>query len=263
MADQIISNLKEAIQDAAKSQSDLKDRYVKLSWMGMGDAMTIPEVVRDVTLYMLDWILEHKYAKGLDGVDLSTVMPRLKNKDWMPIFQELESQLSTYPMNPIYAMDNVEYTNNKYLRRNRFRLFFSIGSAIQENRDVIIPNATSLTDVVELIKEYEQQGKFPVIFHHLLVNDMNNATKDVDALIAFLKDDFSHNELRILRYNSCLDKSMKESDFFVEQIRRLSDEINFIKVQISPGTEVSAACGQFIVKKWEKKGLASKESVES
>lgn len=56
---------------------------------------------------------------------------------------------------------------------------------------------------------------------------------------------------------------MKESDFFVEQIRRLSDEINFIKVQISPGTEVSAACGQFIVKKWEKKGLASKESVES
>ena len=70
----------------------------------------------------------------------------------------------------------------------------------------------------------------------------------MDSLIELVKNNFADNELRILRYNYCIKSLYKESDKFINQIRKLSDNLNFIKVQVSPGTEVSAACGQFIVK---------------
>ena len=151
-------------------------------------------------------------------------------------------------INPVYHMDNVEYSNGYYSHKNIFRLFYSVESAIQEKRENVVPNAMPLLEAVEHFKEYQQGGKYPVILHHLLVDGLNDSEEELDALIKFLNDNFKDNELRILRYNFCAKSSYKESEKVISQVRKLSENINFLKVQISPGTEVSAACGQFIVK---------------
>lgn len=246
--DRVIENLKEAIRDIAEFNPDLRDRYVKLSWMGMGDAINKPDMVFNVTLKILDWIFENNYAVGLDGVDLSTVMPKLQNNAWIKKLQALEGELHKYNINPIYNMDNIEFTNGYYSHKNIFRLFYSVESAIQEKRDAVVPNAMLITEAVKQLKEYEENGRYTLILHHLIVHDLNDSEEELSALIKFVNDDFKDNELRILRYNFCSKSNYKESERFIKQIRDLSDNINFIKVQVSPGTEVSAACGQFIVK---------------
>ncbi len=256
--DQVFENLKEAIIDVAEFNPDLRNRYVKLSWMGMGDAMNKPDMVHNVSLRILDWIFENGYAIGLDGVDLSTVMPKLSNNGWIKKFHALERQLREYPINPIYSMDNIEFTNGYYSHKNIFRLFYSVSSAIQDRREVVIPNAMPIIDAVKQLKEYEENGKYTLILHHLLVHDLNDSEEELRELINFVNKDFKDNELRILRYNFCTKSHYKESERFIKQIRDLSDEINFIKVQVSPGTEVSAACGQFIVKDFIVKGKSVK-----
>lgn len=244
----VLNNLKEAMEDVVLFNPEIKTRYVKLSWMGMGDAINKPEMVYNVTLKFLDWIFEKGYALGLDGVDLSTVMPPLKGKKWIPIFQDLEAQLQKYNKNPVYHMDNVEYSNGYYSHKNIFRLFYSVESAIQEKRENVVPKAMPLMEAVEHFQEYQQGGKYPVILHHLLVDGLNDSEEELDELIKFVNHNFKDNELRILRYNFCAKSSYKESEQVISQVKKLSDNINFLKVQISPGTEVSAACGQFIVK---------------
>jgi adenine C2-methylase RlmN of 23S rRNA A2503 and tRNA A37 len=215
--------------------------------MGMGDAIKKPEMVRDVTLRFLDWVFENGYAKGLDGIDLSTVMPKIKKPEFIGIFHNLENDLRQYPLNEKYSMDNHEFRNFEYTRKNVFRLFYSVESAIQEKRENVIPNAMPLVDAANLLNQYQASGS-TLIFHHLLVEGLNDSEEELSALIHFMKKDFDQNELRILRYNYCSKSDYKESEKFISQIKSLSNNINKLKVQVSPGTEVSAACGQFIVK---------------
>ncbi len=247
-SEEVLANIKEAIEDVVLFNPDIKNRYVKLSWMGMGDAINKPRMVYDVTIELLNWIFSKGYAIGLDGVDLSTVMPPLKNKKWIDTFHELEKQLNCYDVNPSYNMDNIEYTNGYYSHKNIFRLFYSVESAIQEKRDIVVPNAMPINEAIAQLKEYEQNGAYTLILHHLLVDGLNDSEEELIALKDLVHKDFKNNELRILRYNFCAKSNYKESEKFINQIRYLSDKINFIKVQVSPGTEVSAACGQFIVK---------------
>ncbi len=258
--DQIFNNLKEAIQDSIQHNPVLKSKFIKLSWMGMGDAINKPNIVSNITIRLLDWIFENEYAIGLDGVDLSTVMPKLNNKKWIAIFHELESKLKKYKINPIYKMDNVQYSNGQYSHKNIFRLFYSIESTIQEHRDELIPHAMILADVIPLLKEYEDDGRYPVIFHHLILDQINDSDLEIESVINFMNNHFIDNELRILRYNFCAKSTMKESEVFTNKIRKLSENINFLKVQISPGKEVSAACGQFIVKDFVRKGIKNEKA---
>lgn len=244
----VLQNLKDAVEDAVQFNPQIKNRYIKLSWMGMGDAINKPQMVYDVTLELLDWIFQNNYAIGLDGIDLSTVMPKLKNKNWISIFHSLENQLQKYPINPNYKMDNVQYTNGYYSHKNIFRLFYSVESTLQEKRNYIVPNAMPIQEAVEHLLEYQQNGEFSVILHHLIIEDLNDSEYELNHLIQFINQYFPKNELRVLRYNLCSKSQYKESDKFVQQIKKISDNIQFLKVQVSPGTEVSAACGQFIVK---------------
>lgn len=248
---EIVANLKEAIADAVHANPVLKTKYVKLSWMGMGDAINNPVIVATVTIEILDWIFEQGYACGLDGVDLSTVLPKLPTAKWTDVFPKLNVMLSHYPRNPIYTMDNVQCTNSQYTTRKLFRLFFSLGSAVQSNRNLVIPKAIPLSTASEQLIDYINNDN-TVIIHHLLVQGLNDSDAELDALIKLMCSSFPNIELRILRYNTCVKGQYTESDQFLKQIRKLSDQLPFVKVQVSPGAEVSAAYGQFIVKQWTK-----------
>lgn len=250
---QVLNNLKEAVLDAINFNPDMKDRYIKLSWMGMGDAINNPEMVYNVTIDLLNWIFENNLAIGLDGVDLSTVLPPIKDSSWIGIFHNLENELRRFKINPAYNMDNAQFANNSYSHKNIFRLFYSLESGIQEERDKVIPKAMKLKDAVVMLKEYESNSKYPVIFHQLIVEDLNDSEENIKSIIDFINNNFPDNELRILRYNFCAKSLFKESDNFYNQLKKIADNVNFLKVQVSPGTEVSAACGQFIVKDFVRK----------
>lgn len=249
----VLANIKEALLDKLEFNPTLAERYVKLSWMGMGDAVNVPGMVHDTTLELLDWIMSNGLAKGLDGVDLSTVLPPVRPA-WVGAFQSLDRALDAYPKNPVYAMDNAAFASGDYTHRNPFRLFYSIHSAVQPLRDKTVPGALPLAEAVAHLKAYAGAGAHTLIFHHLLVQGLNDSRAELEALASWMNNHFPAHELRILRYNLCARSQYRESEDFLRQIRWLSDAVPFLKVQISPGNEVSAACGQFIVKDFVRKG---------
>jgi len=59
------------------------------------------------------------------------------------------------------------------------------------------------------------------------------------------------HEVRILRYNSCSESEIVEEYFFESIIKKILPLIPNLKVQISAGSEVKAACGQFLVSRFK------------
>lgn len=244
---QVISNIKEALQSEIDRRPDIVDRYVKLSWMGMGDAVNNPQMVVDATLEVLDWLMSNNLSKGLDCVDLSTVLPPVKD-DWMDMFVDLNKQLMKYPTNPqSFKMEQAEVaTKSTYDSRTPFRLFWSAHSAIQETRDKMVPRAMPLKEAIPRLKTFAESGP-NLLLHQLFVEGLNDTPTEVDALLELLSESFKHQELRVLRYNYCDQSPWREWDHIDEAVARIADSHDRLKVQISAGKEVSAACGQFLV----------------
>jgi len=72
-------------------RSKLKIRFQHYSFTfldGDGEAVLHPKMVKNVSLQFLNYLIENSNRAGLDGVDLATVMPKLKNDKWIKTFQE-------------------------------------------------------------------------------------------------------------------------------------------------------------------------------
>ena len=247
----LLANLPAAIQDSVQHDPSLRDRFVKLNWMGMGeDHMVSPNRTRHVTLGLLDWIQDNGFAAGLDGVDIASVVPAIDPEEWIGEFQTLDRDLEPYPLNPSNAV-TVHRSNGftaHYPNRSRVRLFYSLHSAVQDTRDRLIPKAMPLDAALPALTRFSEGNRYNLIFHHLLLNGVNDSDAEIDALLAFWdRNGLREHELRILRFNPADGSALRESDRFAAVIDRLAGEIPFLKVQISTGTDVKAACGQFIV----------------
>ncbi len=250
--EELLENLKEAVEHRVAMEPDICNRFIKLCWMGMGEAIIDMDQVVEVTNEFLDWIKAKGYAQGLDGVDISTVLPRIKNDVWMEQCQWLSEELQgMFDLNPNNRMaDNVEDgygTFTFYEGRTVFRLFYSLHSAIQETRDRIIPNAMPIAEALEKLKEVSTEGDHPVdvIIHHMFLEGINDSEEEVNAVVEFMRE-LPGSELRILRYNKHDDSDIQESKVFKECMCLLGDRVPKIKVQVSQGGDVKSACGQFI-----------------
>jgi len=241
--EQILANAKEAVLAAAQRDPSLAARYAKICWMGMGeDALRFPERTRALTHALARWLLEQGLAAGIDGVDLSTVLPRT-NSDWAGQFAALDAELDAYLANPA--------TPGRDTGRSRFRLFFSVHSAVQATRDELVPGAQPLTAALAQVAAFRAGGARTLVLHHLLFEDVNDTQAEVDALAAALAAyDLAGVEVRLLRYNGCGRSALTESPRFEQVAARLS-ALTSVKVQTSLGTEVKAACGQFIVRDFD------------
>ncbi len=257
----IVTNIKEALDERTKAAEfgtveKVLDKYVKLCWMGMGDAFINSERVVDATYDILTHILnsDARHARGLDGVDLSTVMPNVKNLDeTFENFLLLEELLKQFPLNPhndVIVHRNAEFSNTgtMYPDRSRFRLFYSLHSALQETREELIPNAMPMHNAIPALLEYSEDNKHNVIFHHMFIDGFNDSQEEIDALISLIRVySLQDYEFRILRYNTCdVTTFIHESDNFKNIIKQLVTVHPHIKVQVSAGSEVQAACGQFL-----------------
>jgi adenine C2-methylase RlmN of 23S rRNA A2503 and tRNA A37 len=246
----VLNNLKSAIKYKLNLNPELKDHYIKLSWMGMGDALIESNKVKRVSIQLLKWVIKNNYAKGLDGIDLSTVFPKTKN-NWKKDFNDLNELLKDFPQNPnnIISINNEIDTTLNYIKRTPFRLFYSIHTLNNERRNEMIPNSSNVYEVIKKLSENDIT--FNVIFHHLFIEGLNDSIEEITELKKLMKSSLQDKELRILRYNFCDKSQYKESKNIKEIIKELLSVSNNIKVQISPGSEVKAACGQFIVLKFK------------
>jgi adenine C2-methylase RlmN of 23S rRNA A2503 and tRNA A37 len=91
------------------------------------------------------------------------------------------------------------------------------------------------------------------VFHHLFLAGFNDSLADVGDLVALLRSHgLEGREFRVLRYNpaQAADGSVpyRETDArrFDECVAALAAALPRVKVQISTGTDVLAACGQFV-----------------
>ena len=245
--DQVVANVKEAIEAEIERKPEMKDRYVKLSWMGMGESIAQPDMVYDGTLEIMDWLMEKGYTKGLDCVDLSTVLPPVKDT-WMERFVALNKALEKYPVNPnSFLVEQAEVATHKvYNGRTRFRMFWSLHSAVQATRDKMVPGGMPLEKALPKLREFATRGP-NLMLHQLFVENLNDTPEEVDAILKLLADNFPQQELRVLRYNFCDRSPYREWDHIDQAVSRIADVHDNLKVQVSAGKEVAAACGQFLV----------------
>jgi len=240
-ATEILDNIKKALETEVKHNPELKKKYIKVAWMGMGDALVSSDTVNQVTVSFLDWVFDNGYAKGLDGVDLSTAFPPITNAKMELIsndFSDMRSKLRRYPFNPVHPKE-----------RTAFRLFYSLHSVNQKTRQMLIPKAMEVGEALNLMNDFSRVIGTNLIYHHLFFKGINDSAKEVNDLIEFLnRGDQENNELRILRFNKCDGTIYEESPLVDIIIERLSREVPRLKYQISTGSEIKAACGQFILR---------------
>lgn len=245
--ERVVANVKEAFLEELARRPFIRERYVKLCWMGMGDAVNQPQMVHDATLELMEWLMSNGYTRGLDCVDLSTVLPPVRD-DWLEWFPKLNEALAKYPTNPeSFRVEQAEAaTHSTYEGRTPFRMFFSVHSAVQATRERMVPGGMPLADAIPKLKQFAASGP-NLLLHQLFVEGLNDSSEEVDALVALLAEHFPDQELRVLRYNFCDRSPWREWDAVEAAVSRIADVHPKLKVQVSAGKEVAAACGQFLV----------------
>lgn len=236
---QIISNVQEVLSKEVEANPSLRKKYLKLSWMGMGDAFLLnPIDLRRTTNKLTDWIIGDKgFAAGLDGVDIATVMPR-ENPGWPHQLAGLNDDLiKRFKRNP----------NNE--DRSAVRLFYSLHSL--ERRHELIPCSKKgfvIKDLLFLDKFRKWYG-IDVILHHLFLEGINDDLgEEAESIINFLNEKMRRVELRVLRFNECENSPFKESKKFDSLVSLYASKLSKVKYQVSAGSEIKAACGQFLCK---------------
>lgn len=231
---EVLSNLKQALLDKVAFSPEIKNRYIKLSWMGMGDALSDPQMVHDVSLMFLDWVMVNKLAAGLDGVDLSTSFPKVKN-NWVEKFYLLNKALYSYEHNP----------NNKD-GRSPFRLFYSLQSGYENIREQLVPNTENIEDSLKQLQKVKELG-VTVVFHYVVLDGINDTLDGGERAVKLLhRYGFTSEELRFLRYNPHPDSPFQESARRFEFAQEMAQLHSNLKLQISEGKECRSACGQFM-----------------
>jgi adenine C2-methylase RlmN of 23S rRNA A2503 and tRNA A37 len=239
-SEEIFDNFKNALDAELEHKPELKDMYIKLSWMGMGDALFLdPRKFVRVTVEMLSYAM-NAGIKGVDGVDVSTVMPpKALRKGWPHQLGSLNDVLySNFKLNPY----------NKH--RSPLRLFYSLHSPLPYVRNKLIP-LYKCEDVHEHI-EKDLNALEQIRFHYgvdYIIHYMFLEGQDDNSCIMLLEklmNDLKNVELRVLRYNTCDGSSFAESVKFDDIVMHLVGSVPKLKYQVSAGSEIKAACGQFL-----------------
>lgn len=229
--EQIISNVMEAIKKQANLTPEIKNKFIKLCWMGSGEPLTYSEKVKNATREIVKQVLDQKLAVGLDGVDIATTYP--KTNKWKKDFSELNENLKNIELNPKH-------------NGSALRLFYSLHSASNATRENLIPNSNSPDKALNVISEWCKINSVNFIVHHMFINNINDNSSDIQSLKELLSKNIEGNtEFRILRYNAPSNET-KESIKLKDIVSDLKGFIPKMKIQHSSGAEIKSACGQFL-----------------
>lgn len=234
---EIVYDVIEALSEQLKITPEIKDKYCKISWMGMGDIINNSHVMVRTTNYLLNFI-DAKF-KGLDSIDIASTLCE-------PV-TVLKTNLKDDLIYDIVSMkcfiDNDDININK--KDESIRFFYSLMGTNDKTRPKIIPKSSYIIEDFNTLELLYNKG-VKIILHHLFIDGINDSPNDIKDLIS-LCNGFPMYELRVLRYNKCDKSKFQESSRFMEIIEQLNSSVPNLKFQISTGSEIKAACGQFIM----------------
>jgi adenine C2-methylase RlmN of 23S rRNA A2503 and tRNA A37 len=236
--DDIVTNVVEAMRSEVQAKPELRGMYTKLSWMGMGDVYMDIEKMYKATIEIACILEQEKLSAGIDGVDISTTLPKVpaKGEDYI---SALAHSIKGFKLNP-------ERHYYELGTRHPIRVFYSLHSAFDDNRRFLIPKTISLPIATKYLKSLVDQDDVTLVIHHMFFSNLNDDDREVEELLTFLKA-FEDVELRLLRFNQCEGTLFRESLDFNSIVDNIYSSHKNIKVQSSPGAEVASACGQFLL----------------
>ena len=128
----------------------------------------------------------------------------------------------------------------------KFNLAVSLHSAIEEVRTSIMPfNETfPLKDLRESLEYWYAKTKRKISYEYVVWKGINDAQKDIDALIRFCK--YVPSKVNIIEYNPIDDSDFQQasSDILQQYIQQLEKNRIVVNVRRSRGKDIDAACGQ-------------------
>lgn len=224
---EIVNNVSDAIGEELQRRPELKKVPMNLSFMGMGDAWFRLEFLADI---VGDIILNFPNIEKIEGVDIATTLPFI-NYDDKKYLYDIEEVLQ----------DSGKLTD-KPSDRTSVRIFYSLHSLDNITRKILIPRTLDLDVSLPYLERLSKE--FNIIYHYIFLNRCNDFHEDIYKLIEYFK---FKRQLRILRFNKCINSKFNESNYFDDHLKTLKENIYSIKYQLSPGSEVSAACGMFLM----------------
>ena len=128
----------------------------------------------------------------------------------------------------------------------QFRLAVSLHSAIQSTRNLLMPKLASqtLSQLKSAIGHYNEIKGRRVTLEYLLLEDVNDSEKELNALIDFC--DGLNVHVNLLHYNATANDFFESSSdrVFKHWIKILSSNGIKATTRKSRGSDISAACGQ-------------------
>lgn len=241
----IKANTLEAINAFININPSARKKYIKLSFMGMGDVFTSSSTIL-ISKDIIGEAIKLNYAKGFDGVDVGTMMPKKFDRSYVGI-----NMLKVYDHNIRYYCEEHNIKRNpKSKNRSIIRLFYSFHTPDKKLRKELIPGSGNMIDDIIFFNAVSDQ--IDVIFHVSLMATINDDYEDIYDLINFYKKHkLEYVEFRFLKFNECKFGNIKSPDY--EHTLRMYDilkrNIKKVKFQYSAGDEIKAACGQFIARR--------------
>lgn len=233
------------VESVLKATPELKDKYIKLSFMGMGDALHLSNF--DTITYSITEISRfiRNYSLGLDGIDIGTCVPAsvtFENVNKLVFLCKLINKANWLTT---VGEDFSPYRN--YHSRSKLRVFISLHHTDDASRKVLMPNSAGLPTLIELAEYLRPYTD--LIFHYTLLDSFNMSPFDISRLQDLFGGfgRFSYDELRLLKYNDCgnSDFVSPSEEKFIEFAEEISKFVDKLKVQTSVGSEIEAACGMF------------------
>ena len=233
-ANQIINNFKESFLNFIK-ENNVRDKYLKLSFMGMGDAFLLEKSdISSIIIEILYFVLEeNKFCEGVDSIDISTTLPKYKSEMIYCFEYLMEYVKNNYNINP--------KTNGSIIR-----LFYSLHAC--ENRKELIPHSyfDKTEEAFKHLRKFQNSG-VDIIIHQMFLEGVNDSFYEIKELKKHMNI-IPNVEIRCLRFNKCPNSMYEESKHFDFIVWIYTKLFKKVKYQVSAGSEIKAACGQFICK---------------
>ncbi|MEG2615080.1 MAG: 23S rRNA (adenine(2503)-C(2))-methyltransferase RlmN [Raoultibacter sp.] len=128
----------------------------------------------------------------------------------------------------------------------QFTLAISLHSALQSTRDALMPKVASspLTQLRAAIIDYTEESNRRVTFEYLLIKDVNDGKRDLDALKRFCKGLLCH--VNLLPINAVSGSPYQPASPNV--MRQWTDSLQSVGIETtvrnSRGSDIDGACGQ-------------------
>ena len=128
----------------------------------------------------------------------------------------------------------------------QFVLAVSLHSAIQDKRNILMPGLKNypLLKLRDALFTYQQKTNRRLTFEYIMINNLNDAQTDLEALISFCEGLHAHINLIPLNKTDFFNKDASSDKVIKHWVSKLKAYGIEASARFSKGQDINAACGQ-------------------